>query len=336
MLLLSWLLMPFGLLLDLIAFAVARPGGNYLKAIWGPVVGIVVGLIGLGVILLARYLRREGKRHLSAITTVAEVLATPPFVLYLRSFTDDPVLSNPRPQMDSSRSYNHDFASTQGVRTEEEQLRIAVTPFGRMVAVGHPGERLPEIGARRLYLDMDDWQDSVLQLMTEAGRTGLVLMGAGLSEGLHWEYGQAVRIVPAPRLVLVIALNPRDYESFRLGVGRVFPRPLPDYPLSPTIAKYRAMTRGAIYFEADWTPHFVRFDTPESPGNFQRIIESRFVYGLRPVYDRLMVKWPGIGLRLPTHAHITRRQIPLMSVVVAVGVLILVGFIRFLLNGGSG
>ena len=76
-------------------------------------------------------------------------------------------------------------------------------------------------------------------------------------------------------------------------------------------------------FDADWTAHFVRFDTPGSPGNFQRVIESRFVYGLRPVYERLRADWPGVGLRLPTHARPTRRQIPIMGGVVTVPVILL-------------
>jgi hypothetical protein len=43
-----------------------------------------------------------------------------------------------------------------------------------------------------------------------------------------------------------------------------------------------------------------------------------FPYGLRPVYDRLSADWPGVGLRLPTHARLTRRQVPLFASVLAV------------------
>jgi hypothetical protein len=337
MVLFSWVLMPFGFLLDMIAIALAMPGAN-MKIIWGPIAGLVVGLVGVGVILTGRYLRRQGMRHLSEVTTVDEVLAMPAFVLYLRSFTDDPRLTKPKLDSAGSRLYrSRDWGSAQGVRTEEEQLRVAVTPFGRMVAVGDPDEGLPAVGARRLYLKHNNWKESVLRLMAAADKTGLVLMGAGLSASLKWEFDQAVRTMTNPeRLVLVVALNPEDYERFRQGVGRVFPKPLPVYPESPTVLKYRARIRGAIYFDHDWTAHFIRFDTFESPGNFQRVIESKFVFGMRPVYDRLKVKWPGFGVPLTTYARITRRQIPLFSVVFLVGVLILVGFVRFLLNGGSG
>lgn len=97
----------------------------------------------------------------------------------------------------------------------------------------------------------------------------------------------------------------------------------------------QATIRGAIHFEADWTPRFVRFDTPQSPGNFQRVIESRFVYGLRLVYERLGVRWPGVTLRLPTHARPTRRQVPLFWTVFALPVVVL-GFVVLQITGVGG
>jgi len=76
MLLLGWLAMPLGFLLEVVAFFLAQPrggSGGYFQALWRPIAAIVIGLIGLAAILLARWLRRQGKRLLSAITTVAGV-----------------------------------------------------------------------------------------------------------------------------------------------------------------------------------------------------------------------------------------------------------------------
>lgn len=333
MVLSSWLLTPFGVLLDILAFRLDQP--KNLTTIWTPILGAVVALIGLAAILLGRYLRRQGKRLLSAITSVAAVLAAPPFVLYLRSFADDPRLGSVRLHWRERLLYQgKDFGSLQIRRTEEEQLRVAAAPFGRMVAVGRPDERLPEIGARRLYLEHGDWRESVLRLMAEAGRTGLVLVGAGLSEGLAWEFEQAVRTVPPQRLVLLIAMNPREYERFRQSVGRVFPQPLPGYPQGRTLLRYQARIRGAIYFDAGWTPHFVRFDALGSRGNGQRVIESAFVYGLRPVYDRLRVRWPGIAW-LPDRLSITRRQAPLLATLLALLVFMVGELISLLAHAPS-
>lgn len=313
MLLTSWLLLPVGIVLAVMAFAAlvpkVSPVMDIADVVVGPIVGVAFGLIGSGCILLARKMRRVGKQHLSRITSVEEVLAGPPFVLYLRSFADDSRLADTRPHMKVGGA-SHFSDAIQGIRTEEEQLRVAVAPFGVMVAVGAPGEVLPEIGARRLYLPHDGWQDSVLRLMAEAGRTGLVVMGAGLSESLRWEFGLAVRTVPPQRLVLVIALSPQQYDEFRQGVGQVFPLSLPEYARVPTHPAYRARIRGAIYFDADWKPHFIRFDTRQIFGNYHRVIESKFVYGLWPVYFHLGVKWPGIRRQIPVYRRFTRRQIP--------------------------
>jgi hypothetical protein len=51
--------------------------------------------------------------------------------------------------------------------------RSPCSPLYCWPAVGRPDEELPEVGALRLYLQHDDWQDSVLRLMAEASQTGL-------------------------------------------------------------------------------------------------------------------------------------------------------------------
>ncbi|MGW4938865.1 hypothetical protein ACWEQH_38760 [Streptomyces sp. NPDC004166] len=307
----GWILLPVGAAFEFVCFAALRPGES--KPVWSPLVGAALGLIGVGILMAARYSVRQGKRHLSPITTAQEVLGGPPFVLYLRTFTDDPALGDFRPGADLRSSFGDAHISNQALRTEEEQLKVAVRPFGPMVAVGRPGQRLPEVGARRLYLDQHGWQDTVLRLMAKAGDSGLVLMGAGRGAALRWELTQAVALVPPSRLVLLVPMWQENYESFRQDVAALFPASLPGYPNGARLVKYKARIRGAIYFDDDWTAHFVRFDTPRSPGNFQRVIESRFVYGLRPVYERLAVAWPGVQLRLPTHSRPTRRQVPLFA-----------------------
>src|SRR4051812_23298974 len=79
----GWVLLPIGALLEFVCFGAMRPGGD--KPAWSPLVGGVLGLIGVGVVFSVRYLVRQGKRHLSPITTVGEILHGPPFVLYLRT-----------------------------------------------------------------------------------------------------------------------------------------------------------------------------------------------------------------------------------------------------------
>ena len=52
--------------------------------------------------------------------------------------------------------------------TEEEQLAEAMKDVGPFVAIGRPGEALPELGAGRPYASHAEWQDQVGQLISKA------------------------------------------------------------------------------------------------------------------------------------------------------------------------
>jgi hypothetical protein len=139
---------------------------------------------------LAKY-RLQVRRHEARPTTTrslpAAAPATPsqsPPVLYLRSFDDD-----------------RHGAQLKGGLTEEEHLGDVLGQLGPFVAVGRPGETLPEAGAARFYLADADWQTEVATLL---GTARLVVIRTGRSAGLGWEVQQAVRLLTPERLVLVV------------------------------------------------------------------------------------------------------------------------------------
>lgn len=76
-----------------------------------------------------------------------------------------------------------------GPRERFEELLAAaiIVSQSRLVAIGRPGERLPELGAARTYYPDDDWQDAV---RVTAARSAAVLLVAGRTEGLAWEVEQ--------------------------------------------------------------------------------------------------------------------------------------------------
>jgi hypothetical protein len=242
-------------------------------------------------------------------------------VLYLRAFTDDAKLT----EVEIAYRGTGNVITVPVPRTEEEQMRDAVRPFGPLIAVGRPGESLPELGAQRGYLRHDSWQSTVLAMMRAAR---LVLLSAGLSEGLYWELTQAIANVPPERLVLIIPMNHQEYAQFWQQLSHCFPRGLPPYPEGTTI-KYPEKIRGAIYFNPDWNPVFVRFDLESARGNQFRTIESHFVYGLQPVYQRLGALWPGVQL-LPTKvpkAWPLRKQLARYYTSMVFFVLVALGFV---------
>ena len=184
-------------------------------------------------------------------------------VLYLRSFSDD------------------ERAGTRhGALTEEEHLARALAWIGPLVAVGRPGERLPQVGAQRVYLTNDTWQARVSELMKSAA---MVVLRTGSSEGFHWEVTHALSTL-SPERLLVIVDSRKELRTLLDAIARHLGQPR---------AKVRCRGRsigtvkGLMMFEAGWLPRSLRMRR----GTFRAFGEDgtlagRFVLSLRPLFDR--------------------------------------------------
>jgi hypothetical protein len=186
-----------------------------------------------------------------------------PIVVYLRAFAlDDPAGAV------SSHGLNL-------FRSEEQQLVRAFAEFGRLVAVGRPGEELPPAGALRVYPG-DDWQARVETLV---GGAALVVVGAGPGAGLRWEVELVLRVHDPRRTVILLAGDVTEVARLLQDLAGLWPQPLPQPP--------RAMDRtgglytAALHFDGDWTPHLVVFDQ-DGPG---RALALECRRTLAPVYD---------------------------------------------------
>lgn len=295
-------------LLGVSAGVIGAPGVPFVARLGIAFAGFtVVGLMTD----ISRRTKRHGSRHRNVPPDRGSLLAgRGRFVLYLRSFADDPALANLPPL-----SVNPAISK----RTEEQQLARAVKPIGRLIAVGDPRETLPQAGASRFYLPLDNWQTDVLALMSTAR---LTLLGTGSGASLRWEVAQAVARIPPQRLVLIIPQSESGYEQFREGVGELFPKGLPPF-LRGTPLPFEVPLRAAVYFRPDWTPCMVSLANKESRYNTYSRLESSFVYQLRAVYQQLSVPWPGLRLPLPRRLSFTRRQ--LLTFVVSASVVLLLG-----------
>lgn len=157
-------------------------------------------------------------------------------VLYLRGFGDDPVSA----VVDDVPGTLASGLLT--VHTREEQLIGALGAFGPVIAVGRPGERLPHLGAARLYLPGDDWQTGVLRLME---LSQLIVLRLGDGEGLWWEVDQAQATQPPHKLVLLVPGGRPDLAE-RLDKHLRKPANVTTDPTKWTAA--------VIAFDHDWTP----------------------------------------------------------------------------------
>jgi hypothetical protein len=123
-------------------------------------------------------------------------------VLLLRSFRDDLLVVRQRIATPAG-----DLAPKP--RRFEQGLAGSLGAFGPLIAIGKPGEDLPQIGAARNYLAENEWQPAVLRWMDEAL---FIAMIAGATEWIRWELG---RILEKGRLRHLLVFLPPKVERER-------------------------------------------------------------------------------------------------------------------------
>jgi hypothetical protein len=264
--------------------------------------------------------RMKGRRLGANEIDLHSIASGQDFVLYLRPFRSDEALSS----IGEAAPAMFNTALVMSKRTEEEQLREAVRPIGSLVAIGRPGEDVPYVGAMRGYLSADDWQETVLRLM---GTARLVMLGIGHSSSLIWELTQATRHLPPERLLLLITGDEDEYRAFCAAYASYFPRGLPSNP--PARDPFISL-KGAIYFAPDWTAHLAGFSLSTARTVFYSQIESAFVNELKPVYERLGARWPGMRGRFPRTATPTRRQLRKFLLIVMTPVIFIIVFLALI------
>ena len=192
-------------------------------------------------------------------------------VLYLRAFRTD------------QSTVGYLLLSFGTMFTEEEELADVLRPFGDLVAIGQPGERLPKPGAARIYASDEEWKEVVTRQMRTAR---LVIIRAGVGENLLWELKQAVETLhPEKVLILVHTIKPKDYESFRAKVNPVLGISLPEFA--------KPFRRGGfIAFTPDWKPRSLPLRAPYfRRGAFSGPNRAFFKFALRPVFERFGLEW---------------------------------------------
>jgi hypothetical protein len=234
-------------------------------------------------------LRRRGRRHRARVFTSPDEIPDRPFVLYLRSFADDVQLdvAQFRPGMPILNQF------LVSGRSGEEQLARAVRRLGPLVAVGEPGERLPYVGADRVYLPAGEWQPPVRDLI---GRARLVVLAVGRSDGALWELAECMRVLAPERLVLLVPLERDEYRDFRSAAVKrgIPPAALPLYPPDASLGGHILHTRLKAlvrYGGAGWEPTFVWLAseltrTTRMP-EFRDRVYVALKHALAPTVDRL-------------------------------------------------
>ena len=138
---------------------------------------------------------------------------------------------------------------------------IDALAIGEAVAVGVPEEELPPVGASRVYLDRQDWQEQIRLLMSNAQRTVIL---AGVSDGVLWELSEACARLEPEQLVLVVAMSGPEYEKFRTVAKRYLRKNVRSLPrgsmrlpaFEDSGQRPRSQVTGIILFDARWNGAF--------------------------------------------------------------------------------
>jgi hypothetical protein len=219
------------------------------------------------------------------------------FTLYLRPFRDDETHDIRTPYKALDRLINWliyavDWIIDDSV-SSEEKLISGFETCGPVLAIGRPGEWLPPLGACRLYVDDQHWQEVVHDLIR---RSACVLIRLGRTDGLRWELQEAARLLMPEQLVLYLPLGggwfrgdrQKHYEKLREWADECLPLHLPELIGNACV----------IYFDAGWDPHLLGPCRPLEPSSFSlagshpfagplaSIVEQKDLQPERAVFDQ--------------------------------------------------
>lgn len=182
-------------------------------------------------------------------------------ILYLRSFKDDGL----KTELPNAMKWNSTFLFMPNPRAEETLIQL--NAIGPVVAIGRPGESLPETGAYRLYVSDAEWQEKVLALMTKCRL--VIMLGKTTTQGVHWEIEKVVQQLKPDQLIFFFPSSndkqqtrEEHYTAFRNSVQKYF-----DHPLPLSIGH-----KSFLCFHDDWKSDWVGMDSSNSKKDIQNSI----------------------------------------------------------------
>jgi len=216
-------------------------GGSLVALAFAPLLVVAVPVY-LGYLLM-----RRGKKHSVEIGENALLKDTRAPVLYLRSFLDEA----------AEASIGHRFKGVRRLETtqlaatvannglqEQDALGHVFRKIGPYVALGKPGETLPELGSNKIYVPNEAWQAQVRNLLKQSR---LIVFRAGRTEGLKWELNELLRTTNPGSVLVLLPVEDDDYSSFAHWANGLMPESFPlDYPSSRLVV-----------FDDDWSPRYL-------------------------------------------------------------------------------
>ncbi len=156
-----------------------------------PMVITLLLLLLAGLINLINWARRSNQRSIKYKALINE---QKPFCLYLRSFADD-----------GTGTIAPLNATWVDIKLDTFEKRLSNHLFGKLlVAVGRPGENLPNLGAKKMYLEDSEWKQKVAALISKAA---MVILKPSNTLGLQWELKHLIESGSMDKTVLFHTFN---------------------------------------------------------------------------------------------------------------------------------
>lgn len=239
----------------------------------------VIIWLSVFIIPLGAFLYWRGRQYIASTISKKIISDLKSHVIYLRDFKTDPSTF--------SFVFSPDISERliSGLRTTEDELREVLMPFGELVAIGRPDEKLPTPGAARLYASDVGWKKVISDQMKSAS---LVIIRAGSGQGLLWELRQAVQILdPKKLLIFFLNMKKKDYLAFRQNTDLIFKGNFPEYIGS----KLFFNLSGFISFSSNWEPKFLQLRAPFFRRDPNKSNLRLFKYTLKPVFKEHGLEW---------------------------------------------
>lgn len=173
-----------------------------------------------------------------------------PFIVYLRSFKSDEI-----------GKIKMNFKSIDSILNYEKPTRpewllaLSLYKYGKVIALGRYGEKLPPVGFDRYYVPNHQWQCTFMNLVNKS-KLVCVLISKHFTESLIWELKYLkVNLEPKFLLIYLDKVDSSEWNDFSQKVIDLFQEVFSVY-LSP-------LQNGEVFitFTGNWKLHHITDDS---------------------------------------------------------------------------
>lgn len=172
-----------------------------------------------------KYYKFSKRKNLELIEYDELLNSSDEFFLYLRSFEDD----------GESRSLPTSMftLALKDFMTYEEEI-AKIFKGSNLIAVGKPNEKVPQLGAKRIYISDETWKEKVSTLADQAK---IIIIKPSFSDGLDWEINLLMKKKLMSKTIFYLHFKNEDdsiaqkfyYNKFKKLFSEKFDIDLQDY-----------------------------------------------------------------------------------------------------------